>query len=130
MSTSLFERIGGTAAIDAAVDRFYRKVLVDERIAHFFDTVDMDRQRAKQKAFLTFAFGGPHAYTGKDMRTAHAHMKLTDLHFDAVLENLVATLRELNVDEAAIAEVASIAESVRADVVSVPGHASAENSNG
>ena len=59
MSTSLYERIGGEAAVDAAVDVFYRKVLSDPRIAEFFDSVDMDRQRAKQKAFLTYAFGGP-----------------------------------------------------------------------
>ena len=38
-------------ALDAAVDVFYRKVLTDDRISHFFDDVDMDRQIAKQKSF-------------------------------------------------------------------------------
>ena len=59
MTQSLFEQIGGEGAVDVAVDLFYRKVLGDDRISHFFDTVDMDAQRAKQKAFLTVAFGGP-----------------------------------------------------------------------
>ena len=75
--------------MDAAVDVFYRKVLTDDRVSHFFDDVDMDRQIAKQKAFLTMVFGGPVAYTGKDMRTGHAHLierGLNDSHVDAVIE--------------------------------------------
>jgi hemoglobin len=114
---SLFERIGGEAAVDAAVDRFYRKVLMDDRISEFFETVDMDRQRAKQKAFLTYAFGGPNQYSGRDMRAAHAKMKLNEAHFEAVLEHLTATLRELNVAEELVADVARIASSVKADVL-------------
>lgn len=120
VSPSLFEQIGGAAAVDAAVDLFYRRVLSDDRISHFFDDVDMDRQRAKQKAFLTMAFGGPHNYTGKDMRAGHARlvaMGLNDSHFDAVVENLAATLRELGVGEEQIAQVGAIAESTRNDVL-------------
>lgn len=114
---SLFERIGGAPAVDAAVDIFYRKVLVDDRISHFFDSVDMDTQIAKQKAFLTMAFGGPNSYTGKDMREAHKHMNLTEEHFDAVVENLAATLTELGVKEEDINEIAGIAISVKDDVL-------------
>ena len=114
---SLFERIGGAPAVDAAVDIFYRKVLVDDRISHFFDSVDMDKQIAKQKAFLTMAFGGPNSYTGKDMREAHKHMNLTEEHFDAVVENLAATLTELGVKEEDINEIAGIAISVKDDVL-------------
>lgn len=114
---SLYDRIGGEAAVNAAVDVFYRKVLRDARIRQYFDTVDMERQHAKQKAFLTVAFGGPNKYTGMDMRKGHAHLKLTDEHFDAVMENLGATLKELNVPDALIAEAAAIAESTRNDVL-------------
>lgn len=117
VAQTIFERIGGEAAVDAAVDIFYRKVLADDRISHFFDTVDMDRQRAKQKAFLTVAFGGPNKYSGKDMRSAHAHMKLTEEHFNAVMENLGNTLKELNVPDALIAEAAQIALSTKKDVL-------------
>ncbi len=69
---SLFDRLGGAAAVDAAVDLFYRKVLADPTVNSFFDTTDMEGQRAKQKAFLTMAFGGPNNYSGKDLRAAHA----------------------------------------------------------
>jgi hemoglobin len=120
MPNTLYDKLGGEAAVNAAVDIFYRKVLVDDRIAHFFEDVDMEKQAAKQKAFLTYAFGGPHNYTGKDMRAAHAHLVargLNDSHFNAVVENLASTLQELNVPNELIAEVAAIAESTRSDVL-------------
>ncbi|MFN0170635.1 MAG: group I truncated hemoglobin [Bryobacteraceae bacterium] len=118
---NLFEELGGAAAVEAAVDNFYRKVLMDDRVAHFFDSVEMDRQRAKQKAFLTMAFGGPHNYTGKDMRQGHAHLLqkgLNDSHVDAIIEILGTTLREMGVADNLIQQVAAIAESTRNDVLS------------
>ena len=121
ITATLFEELGGPAAVEAAVDHFYRKVLSDDRVSRFFEGVDMDRQHAKQKAFLTMAFGGPHSYTGKDMRAGHAHllkMGLDDSHVDAVIEILGATLREMGVREELIAQVAAIAESTRNDVLS------------
>lgn len=115
--SSLFERIGGEAAVEAAVDIFYDKVLADDRIKDFFINLDMVAQANKQKAFLTMAFGGPNNYSGKDMRNAHAHLGLTDEHFDAVVENLAATLAELGVAEADIAAVGAVAESTREQVL-------------
>jgi hemoglobin len=119
MST-LYEQIGGQAAVDAAVDRFYRRVLKDERIAPYFEGVDMDKQAIKQKAFLTMAFGGPNNYTFLDMKQGHAHLVergLTDMHFDAVVEDLGATLKELGVSDELIAEVAAVAETTREAVL-------------
>jgi len=114
---SIFEELGGAPAVNAAVDIFYAKVLADERINEFFSTVDMKRQRAKQKAFLTLAFGGPNKYTGKDMREAHKHMNLNEGHFNAVAENLVATLQELNVSQEQIDKVVAVCLSVKDDVL-------------
>jgi len=118
--TTLYERIGGTDAVKAAVGIFYDKVLADDRIAHFFEGVDMQKQIGKQRAFLVMAFGGPNTYTGEDMRRGHAPLVargLNDDHFDAVVENLAGTLAELGVGAGEIAEVAVIAESVRDDVL-------------
>ena len=118
--TSLYERLGGEAAIDKAVDIFYRKVLTDDRISGFVDDVDMDRQAAKQKAFLTMVVGGANNYTGMDMRAGHKHLVargLNDTHVDAVIENLGATLAELGADPSDIEQVAAIANSVRDDVL-------------
>lgn len=117
---TLYQELGGQPAVDAAVDIFYRKVLRDDRIRSFFDDIDMDQQIAKQKAFLTMAFGGPANYSGKDMRAAHQRLiakGLNDSHVDAVLENLQQTLAELGVAPALIERVASLANSVRGDVL-------------
>jgi hemoglobin len=114
---SVYDEIGGAAAVDAAVDIFYRKVLADDRISEFFDTVDMEAQHAKQKAFLTMAFGGPNEYTGEDMRNAHKDMHLTEEHFGAVAEHLIATLEELSVPQEHIDSIVAIALSVKDEVL-------------
>ncbi|AMK75459.1 MULTISPECIES: group I truncated hemoglobin [Methylomonas] len=119
-NASLYDQLGGEAAVNAAVDIFYRKVLADDRINRFFEHTDMEKQAAKQKAFLTMAFGGPNNYSGADMRKGHAHLVkqgLNDTHFDAVVENLASTLQELNVPQSLIDQVAAIAESTRNDVL-------------
>ncbi|WP_096086368.1 group I truncated hemoglobin [Agaribacterium haliotis] len=116
-TSSLFERIGGGAAVNAAVDLFYEKIIADTRIKHFFDSVDMEQQSSKQKAFLTNVFGGPVKFSGKGMREAHKHLDLNETHFNAVAENLVATLTELKVGQSEIDEVVTIALSVKDDVL-------------
>ena len=117
---SLYERLGGAPAFQTAVDEFYRRMLTDDRVARFFDDVDMDGQIAKQRAILIFVTGGPSEYTGKDMRTAHAHLQergLADEHVDVVLEHLGGTLLGLGASPEDVAEVAKLAESVRGDVL-------------
>jgi len=119
MST-VYEQLGGDAAINAAVDVFYRRVLADAYIKRFFEGVDMSRQAAKQKAFLTMVFGGPNNYTGRDMREGHKHlvkMGLDDTHFDHVLAHLRSTLAELGVGEDGVQEVIGLAETTRDDVL-------------
>lgn len=58
--TTLFEKIGGQASVNAAIDPFYRRVLGDPYVSRFFEGVDMVKQAEKQRTFLTMAFGGPH----------------------------------------------------------------------
>lgn len=119
--TALYEKLGGKDAVNAAVDIFYKKVLADDRINFFFEDVDMKRQVAKQKAFMTYAFGGAPSYSGLSMRKAHEHLVkergLSDEHFDAVAENLQSTLIELTVPEDLIAEVMEIVGSTRDDIL-------------
>lgn len=119
--SALYERLGGQTAVETAVDRFYQRVLADERINHFFAGIDMQKQRAHQKAFLTYAFGGTDHYDGRRMREAHRRlveqMGMTDEHFDAVVENLATTLKEMGVADELIAEVGAIAESIREEVL-------------
>ncbi|MFT5051417.1 MAG: hemoglobin [Chlamydiales bacterium] len=117
---SLYERIGGKAAIDASVDLFYEKVLADDLLKPFFDGVDMAAQKGKQRTFLALAFGAPVNYTGKDLRSGHAEMVergLSEEHFNAVAGHLAGTLTELNVDQKLTDEVMTIAASTHDDVL-------------
>ena len=116
---SLYEKLGDEA-IAKAVDKFYEKVLADDRVNGFFKGVDMDRQRAMQTAFLTYAFGGPNHYEGRDLRAVHAHLVargLNDTHFDIIVEHLGNTLKEMGVSDEDIAQAAKVANSVRNDVL-------------
>ncbi len=117
---TLFERIGGKPALDAAVELFYEKVLADDSINSYFKGVDMKGQKNKLRTFLAMVLGAPVKYTGKDLREGHRHLVergLNDEHFNAVAGHLVAVLRELGVNESLIAEVGAIAESTRNDVL-------------
>ena len=117
---SLYERLGGEAAVDTAVERFYEKVLSDVNLAPFFENLEMKRLVAKQKAFLTVAFGGPNRYTDRAIRAAHAKPRengMNQSHFEAVVGHLAQTLTELGVGEADIQDVAAVAESVRGDIL-------------
>lgn len=114
---SLFDRIGGMVAVEAAVNIFYSRVIADAGISHFFQKIDMETQSGKMKAFLAYAFGAPLNYSGKNMREAHAHMKLTEHHFNSVAGHLVATLQQLMVGEQLIEEVLAIALSTKKDVL-------------
>lgn len=117
---SLYARLGGEAAIDTAVDMFYRRVLADDRVNQFFDDVDMEGQIAKQKGFLTMVFGGPNTYTGASMRDGHKNLVsrgLNDEHVDIIITHLGQTLRELGAAEQDITQVAAIAEGARNDVL-------------
>jgi hemoglobin len=120
MTETIFEKIGGEKSVNLAVDIFYRRVLSDPKVATFFESTNMDDQRAKQKSFLTMVFGGPNAYTGKDLRTAHKPLVdrgLNDTHFNIVIERLEGTLKELGVPDDLTKQVIAIAETTRNDVL-------------
>ena len=118
---SLSERLGERATVDAAVGAFYFNVLNDERVARFFSGVDMRTLIDHQKHFLEFAFDGTHGYTGRPLRAAHQRLVeehgLTRAHFDVMVEILRRTLADLDLPRQLIEEVASVAASVRQDVL-------------
>ena len=107
--------------MDVVVDVFYRKVLEDELVAKFFEDIDMDRQRLKQKNFLCMAFGGPYQFSGMDLRNTHRRlvqeMGLADAHFDRVLQLFRDSLVEVNVSEKELNSMVEILETARADIL-------------
>ena len=114
---SIYFRLGGQPAVDAAVELFYKKVLADKSVNHHFEGINLDKQRAKQKQFLAAAFGGPVPYTGKDLRKAHRNLDLKESDFNAIAGHLQATLKELKIDDKLIAEVMAVAASTKDEVL-------------
>ena len=115
MST-LYEKLGGKKTVKLVVEKFYERVLKDDRINHFFDPVDMFKQKIHQIDFLTYAFEGSERYRGSTIREVHKKLVqergLSDKHFNAFVEDLVETLKELEISPALIEEAVAVAGSV------------------
>ena len=94
---SLYDRLGGEAAISAVVDKFYEFMLSDDITKHFFANIDMKKQATRQKQFITLVTGGPNKYEGVDMKTAHAICKIDQKAFDETWINLNKALAHFNV---------------------------------
>lgn len=99
---TVYKSLGGKKAIVAVVDDFVGRVAADSRINSFFkDTASDPAHMAKFKKNLVDqiceATGGPCKYTGKDMKSAHAGMGIGAGDFDALVEDLVATLDKFHV---------------------------------
>ena len=116
----LLDRVGGLAAVDAAVEVMYRKILNDGDLAPFFEGTDMTILQGRQVEFFVAALGGPNNYSGGDLTAVHKHLVeqgLTDSHFDKVASYLAEALVELDVEEGAIAEVLAVVETTRGAVL-------------
>ena len=114
---SIYDNIGGAAAVRAAVDDFYARVLADRRLAPFFARTDLERLKAHQRAFIAAAIGGPEVYAGRDMAAAHAGLGIGDADFDAVVTHLAGTLTALGVPEDTIGQVGGALAPLRGDIV-------------
>jgi truncated hemoglobin YjbI len=117
MGIPLYDRVGGDKAMEVCVDLFYRKVLQDDLVSHFFQDTDMESQRLKQKSFLAMAFGGPYQYSDLDLRAVHKPLQekygLSDEHFNRVLDIFKETLIELNISANELQGMMEILESTR-----------------
>jgi hemoglobin len=99
---SIYDEIGGSAAVSAAVDQFYERVIADATLAPFFVGTDMMRLKKHQRAFIAAAVGGPEPYFGRNMAEAHAGLDVSPSDFDRVVGHLVDTLVALGVPESTI----------------------------
>jgi hemoglobin len=116
---TLFERLGGQPALDAAVEEFYLRMQGDAMVSDWFRGIDLARLKEHQRAFLAVGFGGPEHYSGRGMRLAHAGLHITDEAYSRALGHLTAALESLGVTPALVAEVARHVERLRAAIVEV-----------
>lgn len=98
-TATLLDELGGESTLDALVGALYFNLLQDSRVARFFADSDVDAIRRHQRLFLEFALGGKNNYRGRALGEAHRRLieehGLDGTHFDAVIELLAATLKDL-----------------------------------
>jgi len=114
---TLFARLRGTDGIAAVVSDFYREVLADIQLAHYFERTPVPFLQRHMVAFLVQATGGPKEYGGREMRDAHEHLRITGRDFDRVAEHLVSTLREHGIADADVVAVARAVAPLRPVIV-------------
>ncbi len=117
---SLYDALGGDEPLTAAVERLYDKIIRDPELAPFFEGVVLARHTVHFRAFLRGALGGPDTYRGPAIDRAHAHLGLTDHHFDLVAGHLVAVLGELEVPADVADGLLGAVAPLRGIVVSAP----------
>ena len=117
---SLYDELGGRDALQAALDRFYEKVMADPPVATFFDGLDVEQIKSKQLAFWAVALGGDGAHDGTDLGAAHAGARargLDEPSFDRFIGHFRATLDELGVPEDKIRQVLAVTDRHKAEVL-------------
>ena len=117
--TALYERLGGLDAITAVVDSFVARCAGDDRINNKFVRTDIPRLKTMLVDQVCEASGGPCTYTGRGMLETHDGMEVTAGEFDALVEDLVATLNEFDVPRAEQDELLGLLGPMRAEIVEV-----------
>lgn len=119
MERTLYERLGGIEAITAVVESFRDRVASDDRINLKFARTDLARLRKMLIDQVCEATGGPCHYNGRTMKEAHAGMAVTKGEFDALVDDLVATLNEFKVPGSEQSELLAILGPLQSEIVEV-----------
>ena len=120
MIDALYDLIGGRHAIWAATESFYKRVLADDSLRHFFKRTDMAHLQSRQSMFLSMLLGGRVVYTGKDIHDTHAWARnhgLNDANFDTFLNHFRAALEEVGVKAEKAEKVIELLETKRNDIL-------------
>ena len=114
---SLYDRLGGKPAISAVVDDFVGNIAEDQRINLFFAHADPVRLKQMLVDQICVGTGGPCKYTGRDMKTVHQDMAITEARFNAVVEDLVKSLNKFKVPAREQSELLAILGSMKNQIV-------------
>jgi len=117
---SLYDRLGGYNALAAVVDDFVGRLVTDKQFEKFFVGHSTDsKKRIRQHIVDQFcaATGGPCIYTGREMKTSHAGLGITEAQWDAAAKHLVASLDKFKVAEKEKSEVLAFVTTLKKDIV-------------
>ena len=117
---SLYQRIGGYDAVAAVTDDFIGRLATDPKLGKFFaghSTDSLTKLRQHVIDFVCIATGGPCAYTGRDMKTAHKGLGISEADWNAAVNHFIATLDKFRVKQAEKDELIAAVGSVKGQVV-------------
>ena len=120
---SLYKRLGGYDAMAAVTDDFLRRLTADPSFTRFFSGHSTDSLKKIRQLIvdqLCAATGGPCVYIGRDMKTAHAGLGISEKDWDTSVKYLTATLDELNVPAKEKSEVLTAVSGLKKDIVEKP----------
>ncbi|MGJ5672445.1 MAG: group I truncated hemoglobin [Nostochopsis sp.] len=113
---TLYNNLGGEQGIGQIVDDFYKLIMADNTLNHFFAHTDMQKQRRLQISFFSKIFEGPDQYTGRPMEKTHTGMSLQPQHFDAIAKHLSQAMASRGVSpedtNAALARVSALKNAI------------------
>jgi hemoglobin len=117
---SLYDRLGGKFSISAVVDQFVANVAADTRINGRFAITDIRKLKGHFVDQICMATGGPCTYSGRDMKTTHAGMKISDGDIGALVEDLVKALDMFKVPAQEKGELLGLLGPMKEGIVEAP----------
>jgi hemoglobin len=117
---SLYERLGGYNALAAVTDEFLRRLAEDKQLSRFLVGLSDDSKKKLRQHVLDLlcqSTGGPCVYTGREMKTAHTGLKITESDWDISAKALVATLDKFKVPKKEQDEVLALVGTLKKDIV-------------
>jgi hemoglobin len=117
---SLYKRLGGREGISGVVNDFAANMLADARVNERFKDkkpAELDQFKSKLADQICEASGGPCSYYGKDMKSAHAGMRISEVEWNATVENLVRALDKNNIDARSKQELLGMLAPMKKDIV-------------
>lgn len=118
-TATLYERLGGEAKVRKIVNDVLDRNFNNPMIGHHFKKVDMPKLKQLVFEFFSMGTGGPHAYTGREMRASHKGLNITADDFERANIDTIIALRENGVGETEANEIIAILDSMKHDVVGV-----------
>ncbi len=120
--TTLYERLGGYDANSAVASDLLPRLEADSQLGRFWQHRGEDGVKREKQLLIDFLCsnaGGPLYYAGRDMKTTHKGMKITDGDWSIFLGHLNATLEAFQVPQAERDEVLAFVQSTKPDIVEV-----------
>jgi hemoglobin len=120
MSTTLYERLGGANGIATLVDDIMAAHMANPAVKTRFENIkDLDHAKEMARQFFCAGSGGPQAYTGKDMPTAHKGMNISEQEYLAATDDIVGAMEKHKLSEDTKKDVIAILYSLKGGIIRV-----------